>query len=163
MTPPWTRLVAVALVTLALSATACSKKKGPDPANAAPAVTVRDDSEGLLLTWIDDRGDFHVEQRVTRGDARVRNLLAGTFGLVGDVPATAVTGCGLRVPYAMTSPRPESITCLACREHGRAQHLRLAEQIERLGSMPGAVITGAEAGRLAEHHRDLAGRFADGG
>lgn len=106
---------------------------------------------------------IHVEQGVTRGDARVRNLLAGTFGLAGDLPETAVTGCGRRVPYAMTSARPESVTCLACREHGRTEHLRLAEQIERLGSMPGAVVTGAQAGQVAEHHRDLARRFADGG
>ncbi|MER5936012.1 hypothetical protein ABT121_01665 [Streptomyces sp. NPDC001928] len=106
---------------------------------------------------------IHVDQRVTRDDARVRNLLAGTFGLVGDLPERVTTGCGLRVPYAMTSARPESVTCLACREHGRDQHIRSAEQIERLGAMPGAAITGAEAGRVAEHHRDLARRFADGG
>ncbi|MFJ8632052.1 hypothetical protein [Streptomyces sp. NPDC093568] len=102
----------------------------------------------------------HVERSVIRGDATVRNLLAGTFGLVGDLPETVATGCGLRVPYAMTSSRPESVTCLACREHGRAEHLRLAGQIERLGAMPGAVVGGAEAGRVAEHHRDLARRFA---
>ena len=105
---------------------------------------------------------IHVEQSATRHDARVRNLLAGTFGLVGDLPETAATGCGLRVPYAMTSERPESVTCLACREHGRAQHLRLAEEIERLGAMPGSVVTGAQAGLVAEHHRDLARRFAGG-
>ncbi|MGC9543531.1 hypothetical protein [Streptomyces sp. UG1] len=106
---------------------------------------------------------IHVEQSVTRYDARARNLLAGTFGLVGDLPETVATGCGLRVPYAMTSARPESVTCLACREHGRAQHLRLAEQIERLGSMPGAAITPDQSGQVADHHRDLARRFADGG
>ncbi|MFJ7071831.1 hypothetical protein [Streptomyces sp. NPDC098781] len=102
---------------------------------------------------------IHVERSVPRHDARVRNLLAGTFGLAGDLPATVVTGCSSRVPYAMTSPRPESVTCLACRDHARAQHLRLAEQIERLGGMPGAVITGGEAREVAEHHRDLARRF----
>ncbi len=32
-------------------------------AGAAPA-SVRPSSEGLLLTWIDDKGDFHVETRV---------------------------------------------------------------------------------------------------
>ncbi|MFI6010192.1 hypothetical protein ACIBAG_15485 [Streptomyces sp. NPDC051243] len=105
----------------------------------------------------------HVELSAPRHDARVRDLLAGTFGLVGDLPEDVATGCGLRVPYAMTSPRPESVTCLACREHGHAQHLRLAEQIERLGAMPGAVVTAAEAGRVAEHHRELARRFAEGG
>ncbi|MFE4581298.1 hypothetical protein [Streptomyces chartreusis] len=106
---------------------------------------------------------IHVDRRVSQYDARVRNLLAGTFGLVGDLPETVTTGCGLRVPYAMTSARPESITCLTCREHGHDEHVRLAEQIERLGAMPGAVVTGAEAGRAAEHHRDLARRFAQGG
>jgi hypothetical protein len=106
---------------------------------------------------------IHVERGVTRDDARTRNLLAGTFGLVGDLPETAATGCGVRVPYAMTSPRPESVTCLACREHARAEHTHLAGEIERLGGMPGSVITGAQAGQAAEHHRDLARRFADDG
>jgi glutaredoxin len=30
----------------------------------APPITVKDDTQGLLLTWIDDKGDFHVETRV---------------------------------------------------------------------------------------------------
>jgi glutaredoxin len=30
----------------------------------APPIAVKADSEGLLLTWIDDKGDFHVETRV---------------------------------------------------------------------------------------------------
>lgn len=106
---------------------------------------------------------IHLERTATGDGARLRNLLVGTFGLVGELPDTVATGCGLRVPYAMTSPRPESVTCLACREHGRAQHLRLAEQVERLGAMPGAAITGAEARRVAEYHRDLARRFAGDG
>ncbi len=32
---------------------------------AAPDIEVKDGSEGLLLTWIDEKGDFHVEQKVT--------------------------------------------------------------------------------------------------
>jgi glutaredoxin len=30
----------------------------------APPFVVRDDTEGLQLTWVDDKGDFHVELRV---------------------------------------------------------------------------------------------------
>jgi glutaredoxin len=30
-----------------------------------PAVAVKADTEGLLLTWIDDKGDFHVEMKVS--------------------------------------------------------------------------------------------------
>jgi glutaredoxin len=32
--------------------------------DAAAPFIVRDDSQGLLLTWIDEKGDFHVEQKV---------------------------------------------------------------------------------------------------
>ncbi|MFD3311280.1 hypothetical protein [Streptomyces sp. NPDC058694] len=103
---------------------------------------------------------IHVEAKVARGDAAVRNVLASTFGLAGDLPSVADTGCGLRVPYAMTSPRPDSVTCLACREHARREHLRLAEMVERLGLMPGSAISGAEAKQAADRHRDLAERFS---
>jgi glutaredoxin len=34
---------------------------GSDPGEAS--IVVKDDSEGFLLTWIDDKGDFHVETR----------------------------------------------------------------------------------------------------
>jgi glutaredoxin len=33
-------------------------------AAAPPPFAVREDSEGLLFTWIDEKGDFHVEQKV---------------------------------------------------------------------------------------------------
>jgi glutaredoxin len=49
-------------VLVALSA--CKGKKeavgGADPPSEA-AIVLKDDSEGLLLTWIDERGDFHTE------------------------------------------------------------------------------------------------------
>ncbi|MEU1815919.1 hypothetical protein ABZ543_12090 [Streptomyces roseifaciens] len=103
----------------------------------------------------------HVESRVVHGDAAVRNVVASTFGLAGDLPSLVTAGCGLRVPYAMTSPRPENVTCLACREHARREHLRVAEEVERLGSMPGSTIGPAQAKSAAERHRELAERFAD--
>ncbi|WP_326728403.1 hypothetical protein [Streptomyces phaeochromogenes] len=103
---------------------------------------------------------IHVEAKVGRGDAAVRNVLASTFGLAGDLPGVVDTGCGLRVPYAMTSPRPDRVTCLACREHAAREHLRLAEMVERLGLMPGSTISGTEAKQAAEWHRDLAKRFS---
>ncbi|QKV96976.1 hypothetical protein HUT19_39150 [Streptomyces sp. NA02950] len=103
---------------------------------------------------------IHVEVNVFHVDAAVRNLMASTFGLAGDLPRVVTTGCGVRVPYAMTSPHPESVTCLACREHARRQHLRFAEEVQRLSRMPGTNISGAEADRAAEGHRDLAKRFS---
>jgi hypothetical protein len=103
---------------------------------------------------------IHVDLSVIHADAAVRNMLASTFGLASDLPSVVKTGCGLTVPYAMTSSRPESVTCLACREHAHRQHLHFAEQVERLSRMPGATIDSAQAGLAAERHRDLAKRFS---
>jgi hypothetical protein len=105
---------------------------------------------------------IHVEAKVVRGEAAVRTMLAATFGLAGDLPSTVTTGCGLRVPYAMTSPRPDRVTCLACREHARAEHLRFADEIERIGGLPGSPLTSAEARQAAAGHRALAERFSSG-
>jgi hypothetical protein len=104
---------------------------------------------------------IHVESKVVHGDAAVRNMVASTFGLVGDLPSLVTTGCRMRVPYAMTSPRPDKVTCLACREHARREHLRFAEEVERLGSMPGSTISSAQAKLAADRHRELAEKFAD--
>ncbi|KUM90779.1 hypothetical protein OIE43_28515 [Streptomyces pseudovenezuelae] len=105
---------------------------------------------------------IHVEVKVVRSQAAVRTVLAATFGLAGDLPSTVATGCGLRVPYAMTSPRPDRVTCLACREHARAEHLRLADEIERIGGLPGSPVAAAEARQAAARHRALAERFSSG-
>ncbi|GGX14437.1 hypothetical protein GCM10010383_50730 [Streptomyces lomondensis] len=110
---------------------------------------------------------IHVEQKVVRAGPGVRNLLVSTLGRAPDAPGVVTTGCGQRVPYAMTSARPESVTCLACREHAHREYLRVADQVERLGSMPGTHLTGDQTATAAARLRDLAGRFsgsgADGG
>ena len=62
------RRVVACLMVLAMAAVApaCKRSSGAtataDP--EAAGVVLKDDSEGLLLTWIDDKGDFHVETRV---------------------------------------------------------------------------------------------------
>jgi glutaredoxin len=46
-------------------ASGCKQRSAAASSEAdAPPVVVKADSEGLLLTWIDDKGDFHVETRV---------------------------------------------------------------------------------------------------
>jgi hypothetical protein len=107
-------------------------------------------------------GHVHVDSRMLVDTLAVRDMLATTFGLVGDPPSVVTAGCGLRVPYAMTSRRPESVTCLPCREHAAREHQRLADRIDRLGGSPGAPLPQDRARRVAEHHRDLARRFSDG-
>ncbi|WP_242908627.1 hypothetical protein [Actinomadura terrae] len=107
-----------------------------------------------------DDPHIHVESAVVRRSAAVRDLMASAFGLAADLPSLVRTGCGLRVPYAMTSPRPDSVTCLACREHAQAEHLRFADEVEHLGRMPGSTITSEQAKLAADKHRELAKRFS---
>jgi len=65
------RLVGVALLALVLVPGCKRKDDAGDPkqnaampkSNALPALTVKADSPNLLLTWIDEKGDFHVVQK----------------------------------------------------------------------------------------------------
>src|SRR5277367_4493053 len=41
------------------------KKKSTATATADDTIDVRDTSSGLLFTWIDDKGEYHVEQKAT--------------------------------------------------------------------------------------------------
>jgi len=109
-----------------------------------------------------DDPHIHVESKVIHSSATVRNMMASTFGLVGDLPSQVTAGCGLEVPYVRTSPHPDKVTCLVCREHARLEHLRSAEQVERLGRMPGSTISAAQAKQAADWHHDLAKRFSGG-
>jgi glutaredoxin len=63
-------LAAACVALLVVAGVACRRGHGSQgqPAAASdpaePATVVKDDTEGLLLTWIDDKGDFHVETKV---------------------------------------------------------------------------------------------------
>lgn len=69
-------LLAVPCVAASLAATGC-KRKAEVAAEAVPdAPSVNDKSEGLLLTWIDDKGEFHTEQRVTDVPGSGRDIVS---------------------------------------------------------------------------------------
>jgi hypothetical protein len=102
----------------------------------------------------------HVEVNLVRSGADVRNLLARTFGLVGDLPPEVGTGCGTRVPRAMTSPHPRSVTCLPCRDYASEQHRQFADELETLFRMPGVTPQGEDSARAVARHRALAREFA---
>ena len=103
---------------------------------------------------------IHVDQRVLRGGPDIRNLMSSMLGRVPDAPSVVTTGCGLNVPYAMTSARPESVTCLTCREHACREYWAFAEQVERLGSLPGMNVSAGKTAGAAQWLRDLARRFS---
>ncbi|GAA5150795.1 hypothetical protein [Amycolatopsis dongchuanensis] len=108
----------------------------------------------------EDGPHVHVERKVVEAGAAFRGAVGSLLGVVPDAPAVVTTGCGLQVPYASTSTRPESVTCLPCREHARREHLRFAEQVENLSRMPGVAITREQAAAAVARHRGLADRFA---
>src|SRR5688500_16567898 len=82
----WTRS-SVLLLSLAVAVPACksSSSEGAEPAssepksNQLPAIELRDGTPNLLLTWVDDKGDFHVVQKTAdvpaNGRSRVRVVL----------------------------------------------------------------------------------------
>jgi glutaredoxin len=111
----------VLLLAVAVGASACKKPttdKSNDTsttpkASELPPLEVKADSPNLLLTWIDDKGDFHVVQRPAdvpnegRGKVRivVTNREEGTGALVyvTNLDETTATGA-----YRLkTMPRPE--------------------------------------------------------
>jgi hypothetical protein len=105
---------------------------------------------------------IHVEQKVLEAGPTVRNLISSMLGRATDAPSVVTTGCGLQVPYAMTSPRPECVTCLACREHAQSEYSRFADQVEHLGRspMPGVNITDDQMAEAVKRIRELAKRFS---
>ncbi len=66
MTARVLRLLAalLALSLVAVAAPACKRSHASAKTDEPAPIVVRADSQGLLLTWIDDKGDFHVETSV---------------------------------------------------------------------------------------------------
>lgn len=113
------------IVTLAsialLSLCACKKPTGDKPEEAStapkaselPPLEVKADTPNLLITWIDDKGDFHVAQKPadvpTEGRAQVRVVVTnreegtGKLVYVANLDETTATGA-----YRLkTMPRAE--------------------------------------------------------
>lgn len=65
----------------ALGLVGCSKAKGdtaqkePGAEVAASALTIREDATDLLFTWIDDKGEFHVDDRLANVPAEHRDVV----------------------------------------------------------------------------------------
>jgi hypothetical protein len=104
---------------------------------------------------------IHVEQKLLEAGPTMRNMVVSMLGRVTDAPTVVTTGCGIQVPYAMTSTRPESVTCLPCRDHAHREYIRFADQVEHLSQNPGMnVITGADATEAVKRLRDIAKKFS---
>jgi glutaredoxin len=108
---------------------------GPDEAGAvgeAAPLTLREDSTDLLLTWIDAKGDFHVEQSVA------------------DVPMVGRDAVRIIDPMREDGTHPDRIF---------VADLRVARQD---GTYPVRVTTRAEFDKLAEGRRAKEGQTLAG-
>ena len=113
-------VIGLALV-VALGSVACKKPSGDKPDSSGttpkaaelPPLEVKADTPNLLLTWIDDKGDFHVAQKPadvpTEGRATVRVVVTtreegtGNLVYVANLDETTATGA-----YRLkTMPRAE--------------------------------------------------------
>jgi len=109
------------LVALSVASVACKKPTGDQPQGAGtapkpadlPALEVKADTPNLLITWIDDKGDFHVAQKPadvpTEGRGTVRVVVTtraegtGNLVYVANLDETTATGA-----YRLrTMPRTE--------------------------------------------------------
>ena len=76
----------------------------------------------MTLPVLHDRR-VHVESDLMGGTSAVAGLMAAArggaprFGELPDPTALVRTGCGQLRAWVSTSPLPEQITCLSCREH----------------------------------------------
>jgi hypothetical protein len=101
------------------------------------------------------------------GHAATRALITQATGLVPDLPKTVGTGCGVRRPLAMTSTRPEAITCLPCRDWARDQYLTWAAMARAAAELAEAEPRAAAAAKTTpadlraeeQTYRELAARF----
>jgi glutaredoxin len=59
VTAPW-----VLALVVPIASPACKRSRASTGSEPQQAPVVKDESEGLLLTWIDDKGEFHLETRV---------------------------------------------------------------------------------------------------
>ena len=93
--------LAVAALLFCAAAVGCRRSHAaPAPDVTTATVVVRPESEGLLLTWIDDKGDFHIETRVA------------------DVPMTGRDSVRVVDPNRDDGAHPDSILVVDLRQPG---------------------------------------------
>lgn len=152
-------LLVLAFALLGPFATGC-RKKANAIAEATPEVpAVSDATTGLLLTWIDEKGEFHVEQRVPDVPAAGRELVRvrdpGRDPLTGDrVFVVDLRNAGSDGSYAVRVVASNEFEDLAVTR--RAKHgIVLAPRAA--GSAPAIA---ASAGSAVGNAGDVAGRPA---
>ncbi|WP_437285851.1 glutaredoxin domain-containing protein [Sorangium sp. So ce406] len=138
----------LALAAAALGPAACAEKRddGTAPAQASaelPPLELRDDTANLMLTWIDEKGDTHVELRPAdvpvEGRSMVRAMLSDRTEGTRDVFYIA----------DLTQKRPDgtyTVRTMPRREWESLLEKRRAEHVAKTAPPPPAPGPGGSAG-----------------
>jgi glutaredoxin len=130
--------------------------------DAAAPFTVRDDSQGLLLTWIDEKGDFHVEQKVGdvpivgRDAVRVVDPNRETSDEKDTVYVADLRVASLEGAYPVHTMTRDDFDALALTRRQKGDKLTLASVMARDAGAPNA----GSAGGTAPAAGSIAGRPA---
>ncbi|WP_437875352.1 glutaredoxin domain-containing protein [Sorangium sp. So ce513] len=138
----------LAIAAAALGPAACTEKRddGTTPAQAPaelPPLELRDDTANLMLTWIDEKGDTHVELRPAdvpaEGRSMVRAMLSDRTEGTRDVFYVA----------DLTQKRPDgtyAVRTMPRREWESLLEKRRAEHLAKTAPPPPPVAPGGSAG-----------------
>ena len=146
----------VALVAISPLAAGC-KKKGDAVAEASAATpVVTDTTEGLQLTWLDDKGEFHVEQRVadvppgSRDVVRVRVLESATDPGGDRIFVADLRNAGADGAYPVKAVPRSELEDLAVARRTKSGTAVLAPKGAASGVAPGAAGGTPGAGDVAD-------------
>ncbi|WP_437955884.1 glutaredoxin domain-containing protein [Sorangium sp. So ce119] len=144
----------LALAAAALGPAACAEKRddGTAPAQASaelPPLELRDDTANLMLTWIDEKGDTHVELRPADVPAEGRSLVRAMLS-----DRTEGTRDAFYVAD-LTQKRPDgtyTVRTMPRREWESLLEKRRAEHLAKTAPPPAAPGPGGSAGPGAPSH-----------
>lgn len=143
------RLVLPALLVL-LSVVASCKRPAPAP-DAVVLPIVTDASGDLLLTWIDDKGEFHVEQKVADVPTAARDVVRVTDPVkdppkLDDVFVADLRSAGAEGTYpvrTMSRAEFEKIAVERRQKNGGVLAAKAAESAPPEAARPAVIIYGA--------------------
>ena len=139
-----------AFLVVLVAVSACRKREAP-PSDAVVLPTVTDASADLLLTWIDDKGEFHVEQKVADVPASAREVVRVADPVKDPPKLDDVFVADLRTPgpdgaypvRTMSRPDFEKLAVERRREQGNVLTPQGAASVAPADSRPPVIIYGA--------------------
>jgi glutaredoxin len=127
------------------------KSKATATAEVAPLPVVTDVSAELLLTWIDDKGEFHVEQKVADVPVGARDVVRVADPVKDPSKLDDVFVADLRNANAdgkypvrtMSRPEFEKIAVERRQQHGKVLTAQGAASVAPADGKPSVIIYGA--------------------